>query len=387
MGKGFFLISAAMALAAVTSTSAIAAAPAKLRLPPPKAPQNQIYSPGRIAQDLEKRGYRIESMKRMGTTYSVTAIGPSKSKVQMTIDGRSGEIIGLAVLQAAPNLASVIAAIIRGGTGARYVDDWHPFGIIIPDTYQTRWTTYPVGSWTYTTAYVPEAWSGKGYRFAVPYRSVRPGHGGKSRSKFPASKMRKPAYDVYDSNGTEITTEYSEEMTEITETTTYETTYASEDEALEESYLGGAVGDDDFDMEDIADYDSEDGDFDFADNANDGYDADLDEGDDGDDGSQGTAMSGDDDDDDQDADASDNDDDGDDDMDASSDDDQDDDPDMDEPDDGRDDGDMDEGDEYGADEGDDDDGDYDDGGDDDDYDDGGDDGGDDEPDLNYAIAA
>lgn len=383
MGKGFFLISAAMALAAVTSTNALAAAPAKLRLPPPKAPKDQIYSPGRIATDLEKRGYRIESMKRLGTTYSVTAIGPSKSKVQMTIDGRSGEVIGLAVLQAAPNLASAIAAIIRGGTGVRYVDDWHPFGIIIPDTYQTRWTTYPVGSWKTTTAYVPEAWSGKGYRFAVPYRSVRPGARGKSRSKFPASKMRQPAYDVYDSNGTEISTSYSEEMTEITETTTYETTYASEDEAFEESYLGGAVGDDDFDMEDIADYDSEDGDFNIADNAADGYDAELDEIDD--ETGEGALQSGDDYDDDDDVGASSDDDDDDDDVGASSDDDDDDqdadsdddddDQDMDEPDDSGDDGDMDDGDDDGDD----------DGGD-DDYDDGGDDGGDD-PDVRLAIAA
>ena len=368
MGKGFFLISAAMALAAATSTGANAAAPAKLRLPPPTAPKNQIYSPGRVAQDLEKRGYRIESMKRMGTTYSVTATGKSGNRVQMTIDGRSGEVIGLAVLQAAPTLASAIAAIIRGGTGARYVDDWHPFGIIIPDTYQTRWTTYPVGSWTYTTPYVPEVWSGSGYRFAVPYRSVRPGHGGRSRSTFPASRMRTPAYDVYDSNGSEISTSYSEEMTEITETTTYESTYASEDEALDQSYLGGAVGDDDFAMEDIADYDSEDGDFNVSDNAADGYDADLDEGEDGDDGSQGGVMSGDDDDDD--------------DMDATSDDDQDDDQGMDDPDDGDDDDQgMDDPDDGGDDDGDYDDGD--DGGD----DDGGDDGGDDEPDMTYAIAA
>jgi len=286
MRKAVFMLSAAFALAGLSYSSPSAAAaqgsPAKLRLPPPKAPKDQIYSPGVIAQDLQKRGYRIESMRRLGTTYSITATGPSKNKVQMTVDGRSGEIIGLAVLQAAPNLFDAIAALVRAGTGARYVDDWHPFGIIVPDTYQTRWTVYPVTSWTTTTtAYVPEAWSGKGYRFAVPYRTVRPGARGKSKSTIPASKMRRPAYSVRDSNGTEMSTEYSEETTEITETTTYETTYESENESLEEGYLGGAVGEGPDDVDDITDYDSEDGDFDITDNQGDDYDADIDDDDNG----------------------------------------------------------------------------------------------------------
>ena len=385
MGKGFFLISAAMALAAATSTGALAAGPAKLRLPPPKAPKDQVYSPGAIAQDLQKRGYRIDSMRRLGTTYSITAVGPSKSRVQMTVDGRSGEIIGLAVLQSAPNLFDAIAALVKSGKGTRYVDDWHPFGIIIPDTYQTRWTVYPATSWTtYSTPYVPEVWSGKGYRFAVPYRTVRPGAGGKSKSTLRASKMRKPAYSVRDSNGSEMTTEYSEEMTEITETTTYETTYESENETLEESYLGGEVGEDEFDVEDIVDYDSEDGDFDVADNAADGYEANVDDDDDQIDDEPGP-VDDDDDDDDQIEDETgpvDDDDDDDDQIEDETgpvDDDDDDEPDDetgmddDEPDDEG--GDEDEG-------GDDDEGDYDEG----DDDDGGDDGGDEDPDLTRATA-
>ncbi|MGH6730063.1 MAG: hypothetical protein ACREBK_07905, partial [Sphingomicrobium sp.] len=290
----------------------------------------QIYSPGAIAKDLEKRGYRIEKMKRKGTTYSITATGPNKNRVQMTVDGRSGDVVGLAVLQAAANLAGAIAAIVTSGKGNRYVDDWHPFGIIIPDTYQTRWTVIPTWN-VYTTQYVTESWSGAGYRFAVPYASIRPGYNGMSVTTFAASDFGSPIYEVYDFNGTEISTDYSESSYEISATESFETSYETQNEQLEESYLGGAVDDDEVELGDVADYDSEDGDFSIADDADDDYDADFDD-------------SGDDDDQDVDDDADEDDQDVDDD-----DQDFDDEQDVDEPDD---------------------DGDYDDGG--DDYDDGGD---------------
>ena len=126
---------------------ASAAHAAKFRLPPPKAPKNQILSPGAIAKSLKQRGYAIEKMKRNGTTYSVTATSKARNKVQMTVDGRSGDIVGLAVLQAAPNLVSVVAAIVKSGKGTRYIDDSHPFGIIIPDIYQTRWVSFTPSIW------------------------------------------------------------------------------------------------------------------------------------------------------------------------------------------------------------------------------------------------
>ncbi|MEO7865730.1 MAG: PepSY domain-containing protein [Sphingomicrobium sp.] len=289
MTKVGLRVSAAFALISV-ATSPLGAA--KLRLPPPKAPTNQIFSAAAIAKDLQKRGYRIEKMKRKGTTYSITATGPSKNKVQMTVDGRSGDVVGLAVLNAAANLAGAIAAIVKSGKGARYVDDWHPFGIIIPDTYQTHWVSYPANSWTtYTTRYVPEVWSGAGYRFAVPYQTVRPGYGGTSVTTFSTSEMRESVYDVYDYNGSVVTTEYSEESTEISETSAFEKQYGAEDEQLDQSYLGGGISDDDVDVDDVADYDSEDGDFNVADESDDGYDADV--GDD-DDSQVDTDTSGDD---------------------------------------------------------------------------------------------
>jgi hypothetical protein len=246
-------LSAAMALAIIATSPSTAA---KLKLPPPKAPQGKIYSPGMIARDLEKRGYRIEKMKRKGTTYSVTATGPNRNRVQITVDGRSGDIVGLAVLKPADNLIGAIAAIVRAATGTRYVDDWHPFGIIVPDIYQTRWTVVSTEVWTdYSVEYVTEDWSGAGYRFAVPYDTIRPGYDGYSVTTLEVSEMGEPVYDVYEANGTEISTDYSEESVEISEATTFETTYESENAAMEESYLGGEVADEDSSVAEIGDID------------------------------------------------------------------------------------------------------------------------------------
>ncbi len=285
MRKSIFLAGAGSALACLLAATALeAASPARLRLPPPSAPKDQIYAPAAIARDLQKRGYRVESMKRKGTTYSIKAVGPNRNKVQMTVDGRSGDIVGLAVLEAAAGLASAIAAIVKSGKSSRYIDDRYPFGIIIPDTYQMRWTPITTNVWTvYSGPYVAESWSGSGYRFAVPYNSIRPGHNGYSVSTFRATDLGDPLYDVYDYDGTQISTEYSEEHWEIEATESFEGSWGGLNEGYEDSYLDGTIDDvGDLDEDDIADYDSEDGDFAISDDAGDDYDADI--GDDDDDG-------------------------------------------------------------------------------------------------------
>lgn len=274
MTKFTLYLSAAVALAIAGNAPANAA---KLRLPPAQTPKDKIYSPATVALELEKRGYRIESMKRQGTAYSITATGPRGNKVQLMVDGRSREIVGLAVLSAAANMVAAIAGVMKAGKNTRYVDDWHPFGIIVPQIYQSRWT--PIATWKTGPVYLDQPWTGRGYRYAVPYKSVRPGRGGISRSKIPPSRMQKPLYDVYDSNGVEMeTVSVTEDSTIISEVTTEETTYSSEFSAMEESYLDGDLGEESFD--EVYDYDAEDGDLDIADNANDGYDADLYEADD-----------------------------------------------------------------------------------------------------------
>lgn len=370
MTKFTLYLSAAVALAMATNAPANAA---KLRLPPAQTPKDKIYSASAVASELEKRGYRIESMKRQGTAYSVNATGPKNNRVQLMVDGRSGEIVGLAVLSAAANMVAAIASAMKAGKNTRYVDDWHPFGIIVPEVYQSRWI--PIASWKTGPVYFDQPWTGRGYRYAVPYRSVRPGRGGRSRSTIAPSRMQQPLYDVYDSSGVEMeTVSVTEDSTIISEVTTEETTYSSEYSAMEESYLGGELGEESFD--EVYDYDAEDGDLDVADNASDGYDADLYEADDDSavaDDSDDTSADADDDDDGNSADAND---DGDD-TSAASDDDSDegagdeaDDPDqdsgdVDEPDDSADEGYEDDGGDDGGDEG---------------GDDGGDDGGD-EPDT------
>ena len=292
MPKRSWMIGAGSALACLLATTALqAASPAKLRLPPPSAPKDQIYSPAAIAKDLEKRGYRIDSMKRKGTTYSIKATGPHRNKVQMTVDGRSGDIVGLAVLEAAAGLAAAIAAIVKSGKGSRYIDDSHPFGIIIPDTYQSRWTTITNNVWTtYTTNYVTEVWNGAGYRFAVPYYTVRPGHNGISVTTFEAAALREPVYDVYDYDGVEIGTEYSEENWEIEATESIEQTWGTLNEGYEESYLDGSLDEaGELELSEVDDFDSEDGDFSSSDDAGDDYAADVvdDDDDDGDESYEG----------------------------------------------------------------------------------------------------
>lgn len=286
MTKYTLRLSAAMALAMFAASPLVAA---KLRLPPARAPDQQIYAPTAIAADLQKRGYRIESMKRQGTAYSIKAVGPHQNKVQLMVDGRSGEIVGLAVLQAAPDLITLVAQAIIGGKNARYVDDRYPFGIIVPDLYQKDWIA--ITSWTVSPGapvYMKAPKTGRGYRYAVPYRTIRPGRGGRSRSTIPASRMQTPQYAVYESGGAELeTVSYSEDTTIISEVTTEESTYSAEYSALEDSYLGGELGDESYD--EVVDYDAEDGDYEFADNSDDGYDAEVVEaGDVNDDGDAGS---------------------------------------------------------------------------------------------------
>lgn len=274
MRKTFFLLSAALVLASAISTGVVAA-PASLRLPPPKSPQNQIYSPGAIAKSLKKLGYSVEKMKRKGTTYSVTGKSRSGNRVQLTIDGRSGAIVGLAVLQAAPGQAAKVATAVKSKRGSRYVDDSTPFGIIIPDIFQTRWTPITSNVWNlYTVEYIVENWAyaGWGYRFAVPYYSVRPGYDGYSVTTFTVEELGQPVYEIYDFQGTEISTEYSEESIEIRAAEEWEERYADEEERLEENYLDGSIDEMDVEITETADFDSEDGDLDVGDNPADDYD-------------------------------------------------------------------------------------------------------------------
>ena len=87
--------------------------------------------------------------------------------------------------------------------------------------------------------------------------------------------MKRPLYDVHDSSGAELETESTEDSTIISEVTVEETTYSEDYTAMEESYLGGEV--DEMSYEEISDFDAEDGDLSFADEAGDTYETGLDE--------------------------------------------------------------------------------------------------------------
>ncbi len=282
MNNKAFRVTAALGLALIATSPVLAS---RLRLPPARTPAGSIYSPAAIAGELAKRGYRIETMKRKGTAYSVTATGPHGNRVQMLVDGRSGDIVGLTVLQAAANFLGVIAAAMTSGKSGRYYDDTRPFGVIVPDRYQVNWTVITVNDWTGKRGaprYVSAPLSGRGYRYAVPYRTVRPAAGGGTRSTYGPKQMSRPLYDVYDSSGTQLESiETREDAAILSQVTTVETRFSSEDERFESSYETSYFGSDvdEASIEQTFDYDAEDGDYDFADNAADGYDAEVDSAD------------------------------------------------------------------------------------------------------------
>ena len=267
--------STALAFALVLSMATPAAAE-RLRLPAARAPANAIFSPAAIAGNLRQRGYRIETMRRQDTAYSITGTGPRGNRVQMLVDGRSGEVVGLSVLQAAPNLAAAVAEVLRGPRQARFRDETTPFGIVVPDRNARGWVTVPAGAYAAGqrgNRYVRQASNARGYRFAVPARSVRPGRGGRSRSTIAHSRMRQPIYQVYDANGALLqSAAEAEDRAALSELQAEEAIAAADDLALENAYLEGAL--DGADLDEVSDYDAEDGDLDIADNAADDYDGD-----------------------------------------------------------------------------------------------------------------
>lgn len=277
-----FHVTAALGLVLTASTQADAG---RLRLPPASAPAGSIYSPAAIAGELAKRGYRIEKMKRKGTAYSVTATGPHGNRVQMLVDGRSGDIVGLSVIQAAANFIGAVAAAMKSGKNARYYDDTRPFGVVVPDRYQVNWTSITNNNFAAkrgSPRYVSAPNSGRGYRYAVPYRTVRPAVGGGTRSTYSPKQMSRPLYDVYESSGSRLeTVETREDTTILSQVTTEETRFSSQEESFEsryeESYFGSDVSEES--IEQTGDYDAEDGDEIFADNPADNYEAEVETGD------------------------------------------------------------------------------------------------------------
>ncbi len=126
----------------------------------------QALSPHAIAVSLTQKRFRVQTMHRRGTAYAVRAIGPSGNHVDMMVDGASGTIIGLNVLQA------VAGSIVSALTAPRavYVDDRHPFGAVVPEVVYDSWQSYGENQWSVAatqTMAVERTYAG--YRAAVPF--------------------------------------------------------------------------------------------------------------------------------------------------------------------------------------------------------------------------
>ena len=240
MKKTTLLISAAIML----SAAPLFAAPhARLVLPAAKAPANSILSPGAVAAILQTKGYRVQSMARKGTAYSIKATGKHGNKVQMLVDGRSGEIVGLSVLDAAANLIQAVADALKSNKTKRHVDDRHPFGVVVPDRYARDWAVIPASAWaTGGQRFIPVQRSASPYRYAVPHRSVRPGKNGRTHSTIPAERMREPVYAVYEADGALIdAANEADERAMHAEIEAEDARMQSEDLAAENAYLAGQV--------------------------------------------------------------------------------------------------------------------------------------------------
>ena len=116
-------------------------APALAALPASAEAAEHLRSPYQVASDLGARGYRVADLRRMGAAYAVAATGPSGNRVLLTVDGRSGEIVGLQVLKWAPGVKP------RPAHGARYVDDTYVFGRLAPPKKTAGWTRYRPEEW------------------------------------------------------------------------------------------------------------------------------------------------------------------------------------------------------------------------------------------------
>jgi hypothetical protein len=159
----------ALLLSAVAgaSVAAYAAAPNsfELKLPAPRVPVNQALSPNAIAVGLRESHMQIQEMYRKGPAYAVVAIGPNKNKVLLMVDGRSGEVIGMNVLAGVVPITPSWVPI--------FVNDRHPFGVVVPEVIYQHWDRYTEAQWTQPGAktiavrptYAP-------YRYVVPHSFV-----------------------------------------------------------------------------------------------------------------------------------------------------------------------------------------------------------------------
>lgn len=149
-----------------------AAAPAhgprpRFVLPKPRVGKNRSYSPNAIVAALTKKKFKVQQLFRKGSAYSVVAIGPSGNKVQLTVDGASGTILGLAVMQWAPKVARPPH---KAAPPRSFAGDTRPFGAVVPAPAYRKWTSYRPDEWVRPgPAVIPIVTTYAPYQEALPY--------------------------------------------------------------------------------------------------------------------------------------------------------------------------------------------------------------------------
>jgi len=198
--KRVLLLTAAVVLAVSSAEANGRYQQPTLKLPAATAARGQALSPSAINRKLAAKRYRVQEMYRNGSAYQVKAVGPSGSKVEMMVDGRSGAILGLNVLS---GLAAIANAVFGPNhhMHTAYVDDRTPFGAVVPSVVYSKWKPYSPRDWNTGSDYIPVEQGYAPYGYAVPYTYVHTSPQGRSYAVAPPSYR---GYALQDSSGRAI---------------------------------------------------------------------------------------------------------------------------------------------------------------------------------------
>ena len=188
--RGLCALALGLFVSSAFITAGIAAPKARLTLPKPKLAAGQAYSPHTVVVMLAKKKYRVLELYRKGQAYAAVAMNANGDKVQMTVDGASGQIVGLAVILPAPH---------KGKPG-KPKPTQRAFGAIIPKAAFSHWPPYRAADWRKpAAATMPIKPSYAPYREALPYTYYVPLRAG--QDYVPIVPPGYAGYDLYDPYG------------------------------------------------------------------------------------------------------------------------------------------------------------------------------------------
>jgi hypothetical protein len=111
---------------------------------------NRIWSPHKVTQQFVAKQFKIEDVRRKGSTYVVLATGPKGNKVRLVVDGKTGKVRGMDVVK----WASGARRVRRGSHGTAFFSEFYEFGVTIPEAQYVTWVDYDAPAWISSVEYV-----------------------------------------------------------------------------------------------------------------------------------------------------------------------------------------------------------------------------------------